>query len=120
MKTQKKKNKKKFYIYLFLLLLFCSPLGWILIIFIIAKGEEFLLKKYGCRTKAIVTSRTLINSRAVSTPHYVFEFFYDDKFYEGNSLIEVKNKERVGDTIEVVFLKFLPERNRPIYFWNEK
>ena len=120
MKTQKKKNKKKFYIYLFLFLLFGTPFGWMLIIYSISKGEEFLLKEYGCHTRAIITSKRSIHRGGGAKPAYIFEFWYNGTLYEGNSLVEVKNKERIGDTIEVVFLKFLPERNRPIYFGKEK
>ena len=91
-----------------------------LIIYSISKGEEFLLKEYGCHTRAIITSKRSIHRGGGAKPAYIFEFWYNGTLYEGNSLVEVKNKERIGDTIEVVFLKFLPERNRPIYFGKEK
>lgn len=36
----------------------------------------------------------------------MYEFMIGDKTYTGNSLIEVGNKERVGDSIEVLYFKF--------------
>ena len=98
-------------------------MGWFLIIYSISKGEEFLLKEYGCHTKAVITPQINFNHRSGAKPTYLFEFWYDDTLYNGNSFLEVnekENRERIGDTIEVVFLKFLPERNRPVYFLDEK
>lgn len=50
----------------------------------------------------------------------MYEFMIGDKTYTGNSLIEVGNKERVGDSIEVLYFKHAPFFNRPTSFYEDE
>ena len=50
----------------------------------------------------------------------IYEFMIGDKTYTGNSLIEVGNEERIGDSIEVLYFKHAPFFNRPIYFYEDE
>lgn len=50
----------------------------------------------------------------------IYEFMIGDKTYTGNSLIEVGNEERIGDSIEVLYFKHAPFFNRPTSFYEDE
>ena len=78
------------------------------------------LKHYGKRCKAVITENGTSWVHRYTPNNYKYEFMIGDKTYTGNSLIEVGNKERVGDSIEVLYFKHAPFFNRPIYFYEDE
>ena len=75
-----------------------------------------LRQTHGTKKKALVTS-TVVYTKIRSNPHYVYKFQYNGNVYEGNSLIEEKDVQRVGDSIDVLFWEFWPTMNRPTYYF---
>ena len=55
-----------------------------------------------------------------TTNNYLYEFSVGDKTYTGNSLIEVGQENRIGDTIEVLYFEHIPSFNRPVYFYEDE
>lgn len=78
------------------------------------------LQHYGDRCKATITADESSRFHRWTTNNYIYEFHVDGKTYTGNSLIEVGNNDKIGDTIEVLYFKHLPAFNRPVYFYNAK
>ena len=37
-----------------------------------------------------------------------------------NTLIKVGNKEKIGDSIEVLYFEFMPSFNRPVSFYEDE
>ncbi|PSR52607.1 hypothetical protein AHMF7605_03235 [Adhaeribacter arboris] len=77
---------------------------------------NFLVKHYGICGEAI-----LINESKRIRYHkatLLYNFYYHGVNYKSDSLEE--DLTRVGDTIRVVYLKFLPSVNRPITYFEEK
>ena len=89
------------------------------ICFIYSRFNSFL-KHYGKRCKAVITENGTSLFHRYTPNEYIYEFMIGDKTYTGNSLIEVGNKERVGDSIEVLYFKHAPFFNRPIYFYEDE
>ena len=87
--------------------------GWSIFLIIRASVGLVLLKTNGVRTKALVTS-TVVSLIRWGDPRYVYVFKYNGEEYTGNSLIEEKDYQRVGDSIEIVYLKYWPSMNRPV------
>lgn len=79
-----------------------------------------LLRHYGKRCKAVITENETSWRHRYTTNNYQYEFIVRDKTSCCNSLIEVGNKERVGDSIEVLYFKHAPFFNRPIYFYEDE
>lgn len=77
-----------------------------------------ILKKYGTKTEAIITSSTIGGPR-YTTPNYVYEFYVGDKTYEGNSLVEERDESKIGTKIQILYLDWFPSFNRPIYYWDD-
>ncbi len=95
-------------------------LGYIFILFFtlfflkIAIGN-FLLKNQGICIKSILTNE-LLETRS-HKPTLIYNFWLNGKKYDGNSNIEELNK--VGDSISIVYLKWMPSINRPISFFEK-
>ena len=47
------------------------------------------------------------------------EYYVDDKTYDGNSLVEEGDVSKIGTTIQILYLDWLPWFNRPIYYWDD-
>lgn len=78
------------------------------------------LKHYGKRCKAVITENETSWRHRYTTNNYQYEFIVRDKTYTGNSLIEVGNEERIGDSIEVLYFKHAPFFNRPTSFYEDE
>lgn len=78
-----------------------------------------ILKHQGNRCKAIITANESSWVHRYTSNNYLYEFCVGDKTYTGNSLIKVGNKEKIEDTIEVLYFEFYPSFNRPIYFYED-
>ncbi len=76
---------------------------------------NFLLKYYGACGKAVLLNKTNRVRYHKATLYY--NFYHDGEIYQVNSLEE--DLTRVGDTINVVYLKFLPYVNRPTVYFKE-
>ena len=79
-----------------------------------------LLRHYGKRCKAVITENETSWRHRYTTNNYQYEFIVRDKTYTGNSLIEVGNEERIGDSIEVLYFKHAPFFNRPTSFYEDE
>ena len=79
----------------------------------------YMLKKYGTKTEAVITSNTSTWLHRWSTSCYLYEYYVDDKTYEGNSLVEEGDVSKIGTTIQILYLNWLPWFNRPIYYWDD-
>lgn len=79
-----------------------------------------LLRHYGKRCKAVITENETSWRHRYTTNDYQYEFMIGDKTYTGNSLIEVGNEERIGDSIEVLYFKHAPFFNRPTSFYEDE
>lgn len=104
------KNKIRLIVCLFL------PAGWVA--FLIAKTciGLILLKMIGTETKAVVIP-IVTYTKIRSDPEYLYSFKYKGNEYTGNSLIDEEEEQRLGDTINIVFLDFWPSMNRPTYYF---
>lgn len=79
----------------------------------------YMLKKYGTKTEAVITSNTSSWLHRWSTSCYLYEYYVDDKTYEGNSLVEEGDVSKIGTTVQILYLNWLPWFNRPIYYWDD-
>lgn len=111
--AKKKQNRNKFTLCEKLLLFFLSPLGWIFILIVFFCAEDFVLYTFGTKTRALITYRLSNTSRGNASREFIYEFEYDGKIYDGNSRIDSECRSRVGERIDVVFIKFLPSINKP-------
>lgn len=57
-----------------------------------------MLKHYGSQCKAVITDNESSLIHRYTTNCYLYEFSVGDETYTGNSLIEVGNKDKIGDT----------------------
>ena len=76
-----------------------------------------MVKKYGVKTEAIITSTIVVGGR-LTTPNYIYEFYVGDKTYEGNSLVDERDSSKIGTKIQILYLDWLPWFNRPVYYWD--
>jgi len=76
-----------------------------------------MLKTYGIKTEAVITSTT-IGGHRYTKPNYIYEFYVGDKTYEGNSLVEERDSSKIGTKIQILYLDWLPWFNRPVYYWD--
>ncbi|KAF2327389.1 hypothetical protein [Flavobacterium daemonense] len=95
-------------------------LGYTFILFFILFFSKIaignlLLKSQGICTKSILTNE--LSKIRGHKPTLVYNFWLNGKRYDGNSNIEELNK--VGDSICVVYLKWMPSINRPISFFEK-
>lgn len=79
-----------------------------------------VLKHYGNRCKAVITSTGTSWLHRYSRNDYQYEFNVENKYYTGNSLIEVGNEDKIGDTIDVLYFRYFPTFNRPVYFYKDE
>ena len=79
-----------------------------------------VLKHYGIKSKAVITDNESSLVHRYTTNSYLYEFRVGDRYYSGNSLIEVGNKDKIGDTIEILYFEHWPSFNRPIYFYKDE
>lgn len=79
-----------------------------------------ILKHYGIKSKAVITDIESSLVHRYTTNSYLYEFRVGDRYYSGNSLIEVGNKDKIGDTIEILYFEHWPSFNRPIYFYKDE
>lgn len=95
-------------------MIFCYflPCGYITLLFAKLCIGNILLRSYGVTTQAVVTSTITESIRRSSRAYYLYEFEYDGKKYRGSSLIKEKEEDRIGDSVNVVFLEFLPNCSR--------
>lgn len=100
--------------------LFAFGVAVIMYAFISALILSPILKHYGTKCKAVITDDESSLVHRHTTNNYLYEFRVRDKFYTGNSLIEVGNKDKIGDTIEILYFKHWPSFNRPIYFYDDE
>jgi hypothetical protein len=70
--------------------------------------ENFRLKRSGISTKAIVYNQKHVGSKGVVNTYY--EFIVDDKHFQGYSTTE--DNAKIGDTLQIVFLKSNPKISR--------
>lgn len=111
--AKKKQNRNKLSLCDKLLLIFLNPLGWLFIICVFACAKDLVLETFGTKTRALITYRLSKPSRGDSSREFLYEFEYDGEIYDGNSRIDSKCGGRVGERIDVVFIKFLPSINKP-------
>lgn len=64
-----------------------------------------ILKHYGSQSKAVITDNESSLFHRYTTNCYLYEFYVGDETYTGNSLIEVGNKDKIGDTIEILYFQ---------------
>ena len=79
-----------------------------------------ILKHQGARCKATITANESSWVHRWTSNNYLYEFNVGDKTYIGNSLIKVGNKEKIGDSIEVLYFEFMPSFNRPVSFYEDE
>lgn len=79
-----------------------------------------ILKHYGSQCKAVITDNESSLIHRYTTNCYLYEFSVGDETYTGNSLIEVGNKDKIGDTIEILYFQCWPSFNRPIYYYDNE
>lgn len=79
-----------------------------------------LLKYYGSRCEAIITSTESSLVHRYTSNNYLYEFRLGEKTYTGNSLIQVGNKDKIGETIQVLYFEFFPSFNRPVTFYEDE
>ena len=77
---------------------------------------NILLENYGIKTRAVVTN--VVNGTGrFHRACYLYEFMIGGECYTGNSLIDKSEKDRVGDSIDVLYLDFWPSTTRPTSFF---
>jgi hypothetical protein len=79
-----------------------------------------ILKHYGSQCKAVITDNESSLIHRYTTNCYLYEFSVGDETYTGNSLIEVGNKDKIGDTIGILYFQCWPSFNRPIYYYDNE
>ena len=119
--NKKKAKKKKAPKDIAGIIYFCflgSTLAYLFIGYPILLG---LLKIYGTRTEAVITSNTSTWLHRWTTSCYLYEYHVNGKIYDGNSLIEEDdaNLSKIGTKVQVLYLDWFPSFNRPIYFWDD-
>lgn len=75
---------------------------------------DYLLVRHGTCTKAVLTSSTI--HVKYHKADFVYEFTIDGKAYRGNSL--ETDTAKVGDSVEIAYLKSMPSANRPIKYFD--
>lgn len=85
----------------------------VLIIYLVVVGgtntiENIRLKRSGLCTSAIVYKQKHVGSKGVINTYY--EFIVDDKHFQGFSTID--DDAKIGDTLQIVFLKSNPKISR--------
>lgn len=110
---KKDKNKLSIWQKLFVIFL-ANPFGWIFIILIFAYGKDITIDTFGTKTRAVITSRLSTSSRGDASQEFIYEFEYNGKKYEGNSRIDSKRRDRIGDHVDVVFFSIIPSINKPV------
>ena len=75
-------------------------------------------KAYGVKTNAVITPNTSSLFHRYTTSCYLYEYQVDGKTYEGNSLVEERDSSKIGATIQILYLDWLPWFNRPVYYWD--
>ena len=78
-----------------------------------------IIKKYGTKTEAVITSNTSTWLHRWTTSCYMYVFYVDGETYEGNSMVEEDNTSKIGTKIQILYLDWLPWFNRPIYYWDD-
>ena len=78
-----------------------------------------LLKAYGVKTNAVITPNTSSLFHRHTTSCYLYEYQVYSKTYEGNSLVEERDSSKIGATIQILYLDWLPWFNRPVYYWDD-
>lgn len=78
-----------------------------------------ILKKYGIKTEAVITSNTSTWLHRWTTSCYMYEFYVGDETYEGNSMVEDDNASKIGTKVQILYLDWFPSFNRPIYYWDD-
>lgn len=99
---------------------FSICVGIILYLVISALILTPILKHYGSQSKAVITDNESPVFHRYTTNCYLYEFYVGDETYTGNSLIEVGNKDKIGDTIEILYFQCWPSFNRPIYYYDNE
>lgn len=108
-----KQNRNMLSVRAKLFLIFANPFGWLFILIVFAYGKDVVVNTFGTQTDALITDRLSNPSRGDASQEFIYEFEYNGKMYEGNSQIDSKRRDRIGDHIDVVFIKFLPSINKP-------
>ena len=96
-------------------------IGFVPVIFVIVIITRhyignILLENYGIKTRAVVTN--VVNGTGrFHRACYLYEFMIGGECYTGNSLIDKSEKDRVGDSIDVLYLDFWPSTTRPTSFF---
>lgn len=75
---------------------------------------DFFLKKSGACIKGVLVNKTVRTKG--HKPDLLYEFKYEDKIFDGNSL--TYDISKIGDSVCVIFLKKIPFVNRPIEYFN--
>ena len=81
---------------------------------------NFYTETSRARCKATITANESSWVHRWTSNNYLYEFNVGDKTYIGNSLIKVGNKEKIGDSIEVLYFEFMPSFNRPVSFYEDE
>lgn len=74
--------------------------------------DNFILKRYGIFTEAVVTKKKHVGAKGAIYTHY--EFMTNGKHYQGFS-VDDENAE-IGDTLEIVFIKSNPKISKTSRF----
>lgn len=117
--SKRKANKQKSPKDIIGIFYFCICIGVVVYTAIGVPILTSILKTHGIKTEAVITSTTIGGGTRHTTPHYVYEFYVGDKTYEGNSLVDERNTDKIGTKIQILYLDWLPCFNRPIYYWDD-
>lgn len=121
-RMERKNNKKQNKTFSFSLLL-----GKVLFVFticvliyvVLTPFFNLLLLNYGARTNAVVTQNETSWRHRYTSNNYEYEFLVGGKMYTGNSLINVENKDRIGDSVVILYLPCFPYYNRPMSYFDK-
>lgn len=76
--------------------------------------DEFLLRHYGLQTKAVIIDEKNTITNSFNNQHsYLYLFKIDGKIYKNNA---ADSTVKVGDSIEVIYDRYDPKINRPLYY----
>lgn len=75
-----------------------------------------ILKTGGAKTTGVITPYYSDGYYRGVKRNFFYEFEYNGRRYEGNSLIP-KDSDVVGDSIEILFFEFWPSFNRPVSYF---
>lgn len=110
---QKKKKTKNYLQKLTVI----TVVGYLVYIIALTHVANFLLRHFGTKGRAVFISETSRVRYHKATLYYVFS--HRNNQYTNNSLEEDLSK--VGDSIDIVYLKTFPSINRPVsYFENDR